>query len=425
MDEAQMTGGQQRMSNDLRIMIVQSGARRNYELAYMFEEAGALHSLHTTSAWTGAKRRPLDILLSLTGAKARKAIARRRLDARIPAGKIHAHYLADLARQFGERVYPELQRAKNLQNHILGNSVLETGFDGANVYFTVDGNGGFAAIDEARSKGLKIVADVVITPLSDQIMREEAARWPGWPTRDLSERQIELVEGHYLKLIEKCDLLICPSKTVADGLTALDCSAAQKIALIPYGLGGYEIGRNSPTKGRVLFAGGAPLRKGLPYLGLAASALKKRGAPCEVVVAGHHSEDVCGQPECADLTFLGQLGRDDMKAEFRRADVLCLPSLAEGSAGVCLEALAYGVPCIVTEAAGAPVTDGREGIIVPERDPEAIAIAIETLVSDRSRRAECAAAGLATARNHTDAAITKTLLATLRNMVGLSQVELN
>jgi glycosyltransferase involved in cell wall biosynthesis len=54
------------------------------------------------------------------------------------------------------------------------------------------------------------------------------------------------------------------------------------------------------------------------------------------------------------------------------ADVFALPSLSEGSALVVYEAMAAGLPVVVTPNCGAVARDGLDGYVVPIRDPEAI-----------------------------------------------------
>ena len=92
-------------------------------------------------------------------------------------------------------------------------------------------------------------------------------------------------------------------------------------------------------------------------------------------------------PEACNLTFLGHLGPAEMAEEFARADVFAFPSLAEGSASVTAEALGAGVPVVTTKAAGSIVRDGVDGLIVPERNPEALAEAVRSIVEDRDMRA--------------------------------------
>jgi glycosyltransferase involved in cell wall biosynthesis len=57
------------------------------------------------------------------------------------------------------------------------------------------------------------------------------------------------------------------------------------------------------------------------------------------------------------------------------------------------------VPAITTQSAGSVVTHGKEGLIVPERDSDAIAMAIEKIVRNRGLRAAMAEAAIATAAN--------------------------
>ena len=70
-------------------------------------------------------------------------------------------------------------------------------------------------------------------------------------------------------------------------------------------------------------------------------------------------------------------------------DVFCMPSTKrEGLARAVIEAMAYRVPPVVSDAGGNPelVVDGESGIVVPTRDARAIADAIETLYRDEALR---------------------------------------
>lgn len=87
--------------------------------------------------------------------------------------------------------------------------------------------------------------------------------------------------------------------------------------------------------------------------------------------------------------------RGQMVEEYERADIVALPTLAEGSAGVTYEALASGIPVITTFASGSCVEDGTSGIIIPIGDPEALADAIEDVVCDREMRNRLASAARA------------------------------
>jgi glycosyltransferase involved in cell wall biosynthesis len=76
----------------------------------------------------------------------------------------------------------------------------------------------------------------------------------------------------------------------------------------------------------------------------------------------------------------------NMRAAFNALDVLVNSSIDEGMPNVVGEAMACGVPCIATVVGDSARLLGDAGIIVPARDPQAIARAIDALVNDDDRR---------------------------------------
>jgi glycosyltransferase involved in cell wall biosynthesis len=82
--------------------------------------------------------------------------------------------------------------------------------------------------------------------------------------------------------------------------------------------------------------------------------------------------------------------REDARRIMAALDLFVLPSEHEGLPIALLEAMALGRPAVVTAVGGVPevVTDGREGYIVPPRDPEALAERIVELIEDPAKRAE-------------------------------------
>ncbi len=92
------------------------------------------------------------------------------------------------------------------------------------------------------------------------------------------------------------------------------------------------------------------------------------------------------------------------------ADVFVFPSLFEGSAVVTYEALACGLPCIVTPRPGSVVRDGVEGLIVPARDVEALAAAWNGSAATRGSARDLAAAARPGPRRSTGPATTTAVL---------------
>lgn len=85
-----------------------------------------------------------------------------------------------------------------------------------------------------------------------------------------------------------------------------------------------------------------------------------------------------------DVTFCGPAFGDDKLKCLGEADVLLLPSYAEGLPYALLEGMAAGLPAIATPVGAIPdvMTEGRHGLFVPPRDTHAIARAIVDLAND-------------------------------------------
>jgi glycosyltransferase involved in cell wall biosynthesis len=101
------------------------------------------------------------------------------------------------------------------------------------------------------------------------------------------------------------------------------------------------------------------------------------------------------------VRFLGRLERSAVTRAYREHDALVLPSIwDEPFAVVPLEAMAMGLPVIAAASGGTPeaVQDGRTGLVVPPRDPAALAAAMLRLAADPLRTASLARSGQAWAR---------------------------
>ena len=95
-----------------------------------------------------------------------------------------------------------------------------------------------------------------------------------------------------------------------------------------------------------------------------------------------------------------------------------LPSLCEGSATVCYEALAAGLPVITTPNAGAVIRHGIEGYIVPIRDVNATVECLERLALNPDLLAVMSEAAVARAAEFTIACYGRRLLQELSRCSG-------
>jgi glycosyltransferase involved in cell wall biosynthesis len=91
--------------------------------------------------------------------------------------------------------------------------------------------------------------------------------------------------------------------------------------------------------------------------------------------------------------------RNDITDLQALADIFAMPSLWEGLPMALLEAMVAGKAIVASATAGIPeaIVNGREGILVPPGDLDALASGLRTLLTEPVRRRELAAAGLARA----------------------------
>ena len=95
------------------------------------------------------------------------------------------------------------------------------------------------------------------------------------------------------------------------------------------------------------------------------------------------------------VEFAGTLSRLQVRERLAAADVFCLASLWEGMPGSVMEAMMASLPVVGTDVNGIRdlVADGVTGLLLPPRDPHALADALERLLKDRQLRLRLGAAG--------------------------------
>jgi glycosyltransferase involved in cell wall biosynthesis len=115
--------------------------------------------------------------------------------------------------------------------------------------------------------------------------------------------------------------------------------------------------------------------------------------PEEPHKSGSLSRDDREAARAAGVRFLG--GRDDVVRLYRGMDLYVLASHREGFPRSAMEAAAMGLPIVATDVRGCRqvVEPGVTGLLVPPRDPRALADAIAELAVDPERRCRMGAAG--------------------------------
>jgi glycosyltransferase involved in cell wall biosynthesis len=137
----------------------------------------------------------------------------------------------------------------------------------------------------------------------------------------------------------------------------------------------------------------APM-KGIEYLLDALEIMSKRGIALRCRIAGKGELLASLKKRCLvrgiahQVEWMGHVA--DMRSFYESIDCYVLPSVStEGLPLGILEAMASGLPTVATSVAGAPeaLRDGIDGILVPPRDPEALANALARLIADSDSRA--------------------------------------
>jgi glycosyltransferase involved in cell wall biosynthesis len=101
------------------------------------------------------------------------------------------------------------------------------------------------------------------------------------------------------------------------------------------------------------------------------------------------------------VRFVGNYSQDQVATLFAASDAIAAPSIkddagnVDGLPNVVMEALASGTPLVTTRAGGigAVVEDGSTALVVPERDAQAIAVALSRLHAEPDLRSRVGAAG--------------------------------
>lgn len=82
------------------------------------------------------------------------------------------------------------------------------------------------------------------------------------------------------------------------------------------------------------------------------------------------------------VSYVGRVPHSKINEFFYSNDVFILPSLAEGSSLSVYEAIASGMPCIVTNNVGSIITHMKDGIVIPSKDTQAIVGAIDKIYNE-------------------------------------------
>lgn len=256
------------------------------------------------------------------------------------------------------------------------------------ILFALSGSG-LRSGQEAKRQGAKYICDRGSSHIRFQeaILHEEFTRWDD-RFSGIDPRIIAKEEAEY----QAADIITVPSSFAYRSFLEMKIPES-KLRKIPYGVEERRFSKVAdPAIDRfdVLFVGQVSFRKGVPDLIDAFGLLKHRRKRLRLVggMRPEMKRYLKQNPLNGDVEFLGHIPQVQLKHIMSRSHVMVLPSIEEGLASVQAQALACGCPVIGTWHTGAEdlFTDGKEGFIVPIRNPQAIADRLQLLADDTDRR---------------------------------------
>lgn len=202
--------------------------------------------------------------------------------------------------------------------------------------------------------------------------------------------------------LDRASFVVTVSEFNRRYLAELAPASAHKLRLVPNGLApewfDEPLRTNTADVPLVLAVGRLVEKKGFADLIDAAKLLRERGVrfQCRLVGSGPLADDLRRQvDECGledEFDFAGPSEQTTLRdIHYATAACLVVPCVVaetgdrDGLPTVVIEAMASGVPVIATDVTALPeiVVDGVTGLLVPQRDPVALAEAVERLLGDR------------------------------------------
>jgi alpha-maltose-1-phosphate synthase len=388
-----------------RVMVACPDARPPaYQAVVGLDRAQLLHSFSTAYYYGGGGA--VAALGRITGFE---PVLRRRHDPEIPSARVRSAWGYDVAIGVERRLPVTQERARRWMacwrtawfDRRLAAVLARDRPDAALIFSDV---GSEFALPACRSLGIGSLLSMVHGDVREEqeiLEREREAAPDFFPIYlgdgALDRHLLAWLHQRRLRDLERADGILVPSEHIAQTLVRHG-TARQRIRVVPYAA---DCRRFHPDPAKrhdatctFLFAGGITQRKGIKYLLEAWRRVRRPGWRLQLLGALPRDPGPL-RGYLGEVEVLGQVAHAEVPERMAAADVFVFPSLFEGSAVVTYEALACGLPSVVTPNAGSVVRDGKEGLLVPAGDVEHLAEAMERIGNDPSLRA---AMGLAARR---------------------------
>lgn len=234
-------------------------------------------------------------------------------------------------------------------------------------------------------------------------------------------RLLRLYRPFLNRILNRADAIIIPTpRHLASSRQLTACGHPERIHVVPFGLDyrPFDKAGRSPAAIAALrarLAGDAPLiltiGRHVYYKGLEFLIRAMNDIPHGVLVIGGEGPLTPGLEDLAQslgvaarIRFIGRIPDADLPLYYQACDVFCMPSVAPAEAFgiVQLEAMACGKPVVCCELDNGVTyvnRDNETGLVVPPRDPGALAAALNRLLVDPGLRQRLGERGRRRARS--------------------------
>ena len=371
------------ISSSTRAVVCFAGPRDHYEGAAALAESGQLQRLVTDSyfgaqAWhdyaTGRIRHYIDV----------------RRHPLIKSSAVSVTASAFFWESVGRLSWVDQQACRNRKDAAIGrNAAGVAERAGAHLLaYSYYAGAAFNAGRDLRSR-LLIQGHPPVLPLR-RLDQEEIEREPAARASLSAEMEILPLDAHAeaeQAAPAQAQGILCASHFTRR--TLLEAGASAPIKVVPYGVDAslYRCRQIVPRgKFTVAFVGAFTQRKGALYL---LRALHGLAPHVRLVIYTRAPIDPVFRAEFRNLDVEIRVGLSNaqLAEDIVQADVMALPSIAEGFGLAILETMACGVPVICTHNTGGAdlITHDRDGFAIPIRDVSAMIEILETGISNRER----------------------------------------
>lgn len=273
----------------------------------------------------------------------------------------------------------------------------------ADIFHVRSGAGQGGAIKRAKKLGMKVLVDQsALHPMTCiEKTAEDYNRWG-------CEALIEPNKGVWINVEKDCreaDMILVNAEHIKDSFVANGYDVS-KIRVAYLGVREDFISLKTEYQEKdvysIVYTGNFSILKGAEYMLEAVRMLVEEGVDLVFTVFGRVDIPDLLKRKYANLpvVYRGSVPQDELKAALASADAYVFPSLADGCAKSAMEAMAAGVPVVLTRETGAPIVDEVNGLMVPSRNAGAVANAVKRILKDPSLAKRLGTTAAAEMREH-------------------------